>query len=146
MPVSAALLCDAATVREGLLHVLGAGITRLWRAELPAPLAVMLAIVAEVPRETLLQPHELHIRVVAPDDEVVVEAMGGFQIHNPGRLEPGESQLVPQIVSLLNAGVKQYGAYRVEISLDSDPVTTIRFWVLHPEELAIPPITDVEAS
>lgn len=107
-------------------------------------MGVTLAIVVEVPRENLLLPHELHIRVLAPAGDVVVEAMGGFQINDPGRLEPGESQLVPQVIPLLNAGVQEFGAYRVEISLDSEPATAIRFWVLHPEELSIPPITDVE--
>ena len=38
MQVVTALLCDYASVREGLLNILGGGVNRLWRAELPAPL------------------------------------------------------------------------------------------------------------
>lgn len=141
MPVTAALLCDAATVREGLLHVLGAGITRLWRAELPAPMNVALALMIELEHETVTLPHEVHVRIHDPQGTVIGEAMGGFQIGDRGRLEAGENQLVPQVIPLHGVGVGQFGSHRIDISVDSEPGTPLRFWVLHPEEQLIPPIT-----
>jgi hypothetical protein len=48
MRIIAGVLCDYAEVREGLLTIVSAGITRLWRAELPAPMGVFLALQVEV--------------------------------------------------------------------------------------------------
>lgn len=43
-----ATLADSANVREGLLSVLSAGVTHLYRPEFPAPLGVAVAIIVEV--------------------------------------------------------------------------------------------------
>ena len=45
MRIDTALLCDAATERDGLLNVLGGGITVATRPEFPAPLGMTLALV-----------------------------------------------------------------------------------------------------
>ena len=62
MEIQAAILCDSATVREGLLHVLGGGINRLYRSELPAPLGVALALLVAFEPEEVDQLHEVHDR------------------------------------------------------------------------------------
>lgn len=41
-----AVLCDRATVRDGLLHILGAGVTIVYRDKVPAPLDVDVADLA----------------------------------------------------------------------------------------------------
>ena len=48
MEIRVATICDFAQVRDGLLSVISAGITRVWRSQYPAPLGVMLALVFEV--------------------------------------------------------------------------------------------------
>ena len=45
MDIRVATLCDFAQVREGLLFVSSAGITRVYRESFPAPIGVMLALV-----------------------------------------------------------------------------------------------------
>ena len=95
MEIAAALLCDAATVREGLLHVLGGAITRVWSPGLPAPLGVALAAVIELAQEETAVPHELQVEVFDPDGTLIGMVMGGFQTAPNERLEPGEHVLVP---------------------------------------------------
>jgi len=89
MDVATALLCDAATVREGLLHVLGGGITRLWRPALPAELATKLAVLVDLAPEDLETPHELEVLILCGELEIG-RVMAGFQAHRPPRAEPGE--------------------------------------------------------
>jgi len=39
-----ALHCDAVSVREGLLHILGGGVTKVMHPEYPAPLLTSFAV------------------------------------------------------------------------------------------------------
>ena len=39
-----ALLCDAATVRDSLLHILGGGIVKMAPLQYPAPIPAILAL------------------------------------------------------------------------------------------------------
>ena len=61
MELKAAIICDAASVREGLLHVLGGGITRIWRQDLPAALGVALAVIVDLPPDVMFDPHEVTV-------------------------------------------------------------------------------------
>jgi hypothetical protein len=138
--IASALLCDAATVREGLLHVLGGAITRLWRPELPAPFGVVLAVVIEATQDELENPHEVHVLIDNVDGRIG-EGMGGFQVPRPDRLEPGEHVLLPSVLDLRLAMTASYGKHTLHISVDSEDERDLHFWVLHPDELAIPPLS-----
>lgn len=141
MDVAAALLCDSATVREGLLNVLGAGVTRLWRPELPAPLAVTLAVIAEMAEEDLPVPHEVEV-TISNTGGLIGQAMGGFQAGAPAaNVEAGERFLVPIALDLRNAGTNAYGRHEMRVSIDAGAAErTLLFWVLHPDELRLPAI------
>ena len=137
--LKAAIICDAASVREGLLHVLGGGITRIWRQDLPAALGVALAVIVDLPPEAVFEPHEVIVAFVRDDDQAQLsEIKGAFHIGPELRLEPGEHQLVPMVFDLHGATVEQYGAYTFHIAIDFIPATSLTFWVLHPEEQLLP--------
>ena len=134
------MLCDAATVREGLVNILAGGVTRLWRAALPAPLGVAVAVALEVPQDELETPHEVNVRITN-DEGLVGRMMGAFQAGPQPRLEEGESAVVPFAMPLHNVGTSVHGRHVLEISVDAGAaVKTIEFWVLHPDEMQIPPI------
>ncbi len=141
--IQTAILCDFATVREGLLHVLGGGLTRLWRPRLPAPLGLSLAMLAEVPFDRAQLPHEFKVEIIGPGHETVALLTGTFGI-NPGpgplRLEQGEDVLIPAVVHLLNVGVGRHGLHILTATVDGVATVILRFWVLHPEELSLPPL------
>jgi hypothetical protein len=138
MRARAALLCDAATVREGLLHVLGGGITRLWRDQLPAALNVTMAFMLEVEQEHLGSLVEVGVLIKDPDGDAVIEVNGSLQPEG-GRLEHGEVQLLPMVLPLGAGGVQRYGRYSAEITLDGVAQDeSLTFWVLHPVEQELP--------
>lgn len=142
MEIQAALLCDAATVREGLLHVLGAGITRLWRPDLPATFGLALACVLDVAPEDTGSMHEARVVIFGPEGERVSEATGSFQLPPPPRLEPDEHLVVPLVLPL-QGQAQRYGAFTARMVVDDDVMRVVPFWLLHPAEQEIPPNLDV---
>lgn len=142
MRIASVLVCDAATVREGLLHGLRGGITRLWRSELPAPLGVAVALTIEMEREVEHLPHEIRIEIFDPSGQRIGEAVGGVQYGGGARLEPGEHHLMALAIPLHNAGVAQYGKHRLVTSVDDGERHETGVWVLHPDEQQLPPLDD----
>jgi hypothetical protein len=91
MRVDTALLCDAATVREGLLHILGGGITNIVRTEYPAELGMTLALRIMVHPTEAEHPHQLQIVVQDADGGKITEVRAQVQAEPPPKgVEPGE--------------------------------------------------------
>lgn len=91
MRVDTALLCDAATVREGLLHILGGGITEIVRSEYPAELGLTLALRIMVHQTEVEHPHQLQIIVQGEDGQKVTEVHAQVEAEPPpDGIEPGE--------------------------------------------------------
>lgn len=133
MQVSTALLCDAASVREGLLFVLGGGITRLTRAELPAPMNVALALTISVHRMEIGRPHELAIDVISEDGVKAAEVRGAFQVPEaPSSLGVHEQLLVPVVLPFTNVPLPKHGDYSIEVSVDGHHERSIPFRVIPP--------------
>ncbi len=91
MRVDTALLCDAATVREGLLHILGGGITNIVRTEYPAELGVTLALRIMVHPTEMEHQHQLQIVVQDEDGHKITEVRAQVQAEPPPEgVEPGD--------------------------------------------------------
>ena len=96
MKTCVAALCDFAQVRESLLTVASAGITRVWRPQYPAPMGLMLALVIEVAPAEAALPREIRIRVEDSDGKRLAESSGGFQVDVPPEgNDPGEVLMLP---------------------------------------------------
>lgn len=114
-----AMLCDFATVREGLLHILGGGINRLWREEYPAPLGVTLALLFEVHPTEMDSEHTLEVVMIDADGKEIGNVSADFAIApDPGASRPGETLILPLVVPLQQVILPQPGAYSVEILID----------------------------
>ncbi|HVT78996.1 MAG TPA: hypothetical protein VHD87_18285 [Acidimicrobiales bacterium] len=126
--VASALLCDAATVREGLLHILGGGITRLHRAEFPAPMQVTLVAQVVLTPTEIQFAHDVTAVIQTEDGDVVVQANGHLEAGQPNpMLEPGESVILPLVINLHNVVVPAPGGYSIEISVDEVHQTSLTF-------------------
>jgi len=126
--VASALLCDAATVREGLLHILGGGITRLHRNEYPAPMQVTLVAQIVLTPVEVAFTHDVSAVIQTEDGEVVVEANGHLEAGPPNPLlEPGESVILPLVINLTNVVLAGPGGYSIEIGVDSVHQTSLTF-------------------
>lgn len=142
MEIDAALLCDAATIREGLLHLLGGPITRVWRPKLPAPLGIAFAAILSMTPEELALPHEVAI-MIRNEEHVIARVMGAVQggAGPLANIEPGEMLLAPTAVALHDMGTDRYGRHTLSVSIDHGAAERdIHFWVLHPQEQLLPPM------
>lgn len=131
MQVTTGILCDFASIREGLLFVVGGGVTRLRRPTFPAVIGCDVALVLELHPMELTRPHEIELLIQGEDGERVASIMGGFQAG--GDPEPGENLLVPVVFDLRNAAVPKPGWYSIEVSVDGNHQRTLRFRALMSE-------------
>ncbi len=138
MDIASAMLCDHATVREGLLHVLGGGITRIWRDSLPAPLGVALTLQLQMTQSEDAMPHEVRVDLWDRNKKSIAQAAAGVQYGGGARLEKGEHHLLQLALPLHQVGVEKYGRHELRINIDGGPVRVLSFWVLHPEEQQLP--------
>jgi hypothetical protein len=120
VPIDCALLCDAATVREGLLHILGGGITRLHRSEYPSPLGTALAVRVMVHPTEADRGHQFEARLLSEDGEEIGNVQVGFEMSSPhGVMRPGEELSVALPLSLHGLGIPHPGAYSFELLIDA---------------------------
>jgi hypothetical protein len=141
MRVTTAFLCDAATVREGLLHALGAPISRIWRTPEQRDLHVYLAMLVAMEEQDYGIPHEIRANLIGPN-RPLGEVVGVFVMPKPDRLEPNEILEIPQVLSLVGAPWEDYGCHTIEIFGDGHGPLIKTFYMLHPEEQVLPPISD----
>lgn len=113
-----ALLCDAATVRESLLHVLGGGVTRIWRPQFPAALGVDLALVLTLAQSEAQEKHRLRVLVQTADGAKLAEAIAEIGVAPSADLKPGERITVPVALSLRQVPIPADGIYGVEVLID----------------------------
>ena len=142
MEIRVATICDFAQVREGLLSVLSAGITRVWRSQYPAPLGVMLGLIFEVTPGRAKFPREVRIRVENADGARLAEATGGFQVDpSPGH-DPGEMLTLPFVVDFRDLQIPAAGRYQIVIDPMSDGVdpTVLAFRAAFPSDAGSPQV------
>jgi hypothetical protein len=131
MKAAAAMLADHATVREGLLHVLGGGINRVIRDPLPAPLEAMLAL--------LLQPDSLDDLLKTHDLEVTIKHAGTAKgapvakaVMTLSSAGPPSGLLGPiaVVVPLQLVPITETGIHNITVSLDGEQVAAIEFEIV----------------
>ena len=114
--VTALLLADRATVREGLLHVLGAGITRIVRDPLPARLDVALAVMFRADDEAdLVASHKLEVSIAEVITRSTSErvAKADMELFPPlGQVSRGPNLQVPVVVPIQPIPVPENGLAR----------------------------------
>jgi hypothetical protein len=90
MRVNTALLCEAVTVRDGLINILGGGITEVQHSEFPAELGVALALRIMVHPTEVAHPHQLEIVLQGDDGEQVTKVDVGIEAGDASGIPPGE--------------------------------------------------------
>lgn len=114
MEIRVATICDFAQVREGLLSVLSAGITRVWQNQYPAPLGIMLALIFELnPSEPLT--NEVRFRIEDEDGTRLAEASGIVQVDLSPDHDKGEMLTVPLAVDFRSVLLPVAGRYQIVI-------------------------------
>jgi len=122
------VLCDAATIRDGLLHILGAGIAVVWRTSFPDALLATVAAsleVSEIPEEGETHTFRLvGVRVGEEPEQRIFEAGLEVTVTSDGT---SDHQSVPLVLNLSNAGIASEGRYEIRAFLDGEAVSAIHF-------------------
>ncbi len=127
MRVDCALLCDAVTIRDGLLHILGGGVTRLNRPDFPAPLGVAVALRVMVHPTEADRQHTVEARLLAEDGEQIGMAEVAFEIAPSGEERPGEELAVAAGLALQMVILPNAGAYSFELLIDGIHQASVPF-------------------
>lgn len=90
MRVDTCLLCEAVTVHDGLLNILGGGVTLVSHHEYPAELGVSLALRIMLHPTELAHPHKLEILLQDDDGEQVTKVDLGLAAGDPSAIPVGE--------------------------------------------------------
>jgi hypothetical protein len=124
-----ALHCDAATVREGLLNVLGAGITRVGRLGFPAPLGTALALRLVLDAEEIAATHTVEVRFVQEEGHRQLFAMTAeFQVDVRDPPPTAEEDVAAAIaLPLGDVILPSEGLYSFEVSFAGELVGSVRF-------------------
>jgi hypothetical protein len=127
MRIDCALLCDSVTIREGLLHILGGGVTRANRDNFPAPLNLALALRIMVLPTEADHTHQLTVNLLTEDGGKIAEIGIEFGINDPSALEPTEEASLPLALTLHTLPLPREGPYKFELTIDGVRRGTVPF-------------------
>lgn len=137
MRIKAALLCDAATVRDGMLSVLSAGITRVGRGPFPAPLNIMLAVMVEADPDDVGE-RRIVVEVRRPgSDDVYFQVDAGMFIEDE-LPEDGAPRQLPFVLGL-DATLPAAGSYYVRVAIEPANDESVLPFVAHVPQVNAPP-------
>jgi hypothetical protein len=120
MELRAALLCEAASTRDGLLFVLGGGIDHWAPAAYPAGLGLTLGVLVEADDRDQGSEHALAIDVLDQKAERIGGISAGFTFE--GQMDPGQTTKLAFAVPLQGVVIPEYGDYEVRLVVDGDTV------------------------
>lgn len=138
MRIDCALLCDAVTVRDDLLHILGGGITRLQRPSWPGPLGVSLAVRVMVHPTERKETHTLRCVLVDQDGQEIVRAEAEFSMVATGPMQPGEEFNVPIPIPLAHLLIPRATAYSFELLVDGVHQASVPFVAVEVPQAELP--------
>lgn len=133
MELDYALLADAAQVSEGKTHILGAGVSILFRDQFPAPLGFVLVCQFTYERTEADSDHTIRFVVMDDDGNPLLPDIEG-QMH-VGAPAPALPRNVP-LVAPLALGfpplpvLQRTGEYAVQVLLDGRHLKTLPFAVV----------------
>lgn len=129
MRLAVAVLCDRATVREGLLHILGGGITLLGRPSLPALLDVDFALLLQPDNlSEIAGEHTMFVELSEEDGRTIARVELGYRVA-VGDKAPEVFPTIPLAIPLRNISVGKYGRYSLAVSFEENEIFRMSFKV-----------------
>ena len=125
MRLECAMVCDAVTVRDGLLHILGGGIGRVPRLGFPATLDNDVALRLTMTPDEVKAQHKIEIRVLTGTGQLASTVTGEFATAIPDGAPVGSDISLNIPVSLRQVVVPGPDRYAVEVVVDGQSLTKI---------------------
>ena len=112
------------------MHILGGGITRLWRQSYPAPFTGALAVVIHPHSSEVGIQHRIVIQVATQDGEIIGKLEGEFQIDKGDDNEPGEATVIPMVLDFSSAPlmIPSVGGYAIDVLIDQQHKESLTFF------------------
>lgn len=129
MKLLMAALCDRATIREGLLHILGAGVTQC-SVVLPGPADLDLALLIRAQDwGDLAGRHTLTTTVTHEDGTRAgaVELVWEAPVVDPSQQQDQQLPQLPIVVPIRSIGLAQPGEHHVRIDVDGTELGSVHF-------------------
>ncbi|MHB1535729.1 MAG: DUF6941 family protein [Acidimicrobiales bacterium] len=126
--IDLALLCSAATFRDGLLSILEGGLERFSPDGYPANIAPNLVFRLTYSEEDFGVAHVVRASVRHTDGEVIADVGVGVKYGQPRGAAPELSYYTVVIHQLLMQ-IRRDGVYDLQLALNGDPVRRIPFQV-----------------
>ena len=124
-------LADFAQVRQNLLNVVGAGITRVLPLAYPTQLTAYVGGMVYIPPDELERVVELRIRLMYVESVTdVLRVVYGMQFDGEIVANPGEGLHLPFAHPLLGAVFAEAGQIDLSVAVNDQPGHTYSFWLL----------------
>ena len=123
MQLQAALLCEAASTRDGLLFVLGGGVDHWAPPAYPAGLRLTLGVVVEADDRDKGSEHALAVDILDQEARRIGGITAGFQFE--GHMDPGQTTKLTFAVPLEAVVIPEYGDYEVRLIMDGDTLAAM---------------------
>lgn len=128
--IESMLLADYASIREGLLTVVNAGVTRMGVPGLPSPAHAYLALMVYLPPDQVGRIQHLRLALNYPETAAQlgrIEIDFGAQV---AEAYPGEGLHIPFCLPLLGIQFPEYGQVDIIASLNGAHNGSLSFWVV----------------
>lgn len=126
MKIDTALLCDAVTSREGLINILGGGVTRIRPSMYPTQYQGALALQVLIHPTEATTSHTLRILLQAEDGQRLMEIEADIASQPSPDLALGEQMSIPVPVTF-GAQLPEAGTYSFEVLIDNIHQRTVVF-------------------
>jgi hypothetical protein len=131
MKVDTALLCDAVSIREGLLHILGGGITRIWAEQFPTAINATLALRVLIQAGEASGPQAINLLVQGPDGEELGSFNLDFGVSAPEGATAGTEVPVPLSIPMHQVQLPAPGQYSIEVKVGDTIARSVRLEAAH---------------
>ena len=126
MELTTAILCDVAHIRDGLIYILGGGVTRVVSPHYPGTLNIALALVIDLESSELGRPHAIEIFLVCADQGTVHNVTMTLNTMVMDQAAD-ETSTCPAVVPFYGVQIPQAGSYDVQIEIDGKIMKSLAF-------------------
>ena len=126
------MLADFASIREGMLNVVSAGVTRMFAPTFPFGCSAWLAMVFVLPPDVLDRIHTGTMTIKYAEGDIVAKAEFQIQPNTEtlGAFNPGENMMFPAVVPLIGIPFPHAGQVDINIDINGAFAGLLTFWIV----------------